>query len=101
MKKQSQSETQRTWASGPNSTGTNLDQEAIKIPKALITDQLAKVSEVIFQQDQNDQFKSTLLGKSAADDVEAQFVENPVINADAKALKNLNKLLLEKIELSE
>jgi len=41
------------------------------------------------------------LGKSAADDVEAQFVENPVINADAKALKNLNKLLLEKIELSE
>ena len=48
-KRQSQSDTQRTWASGPNSNTANLDQKAIKIPRALITDQLIKVSDIILQ----------------------------------------------------
>jgi hypothetical protein len=38
VKKQSQSDTQRTWASGPFSTLNSYDLDAIKIPRALITD---------------------------------------------------------------
>ena len=49
VKRQSQSDTQRTLASGPNSNTADIDQEAIKIPKALITDQLIKVSDIILQ----------------------------------------------------